>query len=98
MLRRGESRYPISVVAKIRQSSRQALKPGERWARMPTKRCQNVADSCWREFSSETYHVRIGERCFCSHTCATAWIEQNSVFSTAANPFSEKPQSRRQAS
>jgi hypothetical protein len=57
----------------------------------------NTADSCRREFSNETYHVRIGERHFCSHTSAAAWIEQARVFNILGNPFRDIDQPRRRA-
>jgi hypothetical protein len=59
-----------------------------------TKRCQNVADSCWREFSEGTYHVRLGDRVFCSESCAKAWIDQKKVFGSLSNTAKDENQLR----
>lgn len=54
------------------------------------KRCQNVADSCWREFTDGEFHIRIGDKVFCSQSCAQAWLVQNKVFEVAASPHEER--------
>jgi hypothetical protein len=51
------------------------------------RRCNNVADSCWREFSEAHFHVRLGDKVFCSETCRDAYIELARTLENAASPF-----------
>ena len=50
------------------------------------RRCQNIADSCWREFRDDEFHLRLGDRVFCSESCAHEWALQNKTFEDAVSP------------